>query len=173
MDILLGKRRGLSKLIVWLLFGVCLLNPDAIFAKSKEVAVVDEIDLAEITIEVDQQSKRQAIVQSAIDLLGTPYVWGGNDLTGFDCSGLIEYIYKLNGLYMPRTTQQQQYFGESIALDAVKPGDLYFFAEAGDVYHVALALGNGAYIHSPSPGKVVSYGHIDRFEPQFAIQSLV
>lgn len=60
--------------------------------------------------------KRQAILTTANDLIGTPYVWGGNDLSGFDCSGFIEYIFKANGLYMPRTTNQQQYFGQPVDL---------------------------------------------------------
>lgn len=114
--------------------------------------------------------KRQAIIQSGIDQIGIPYLWAGNNRGGFDCSGLIEYIFKENGLYMPRTTSQQQYFGERIDVNQAIPGDLYFFEAEGEVYHVALVLGDGHYLHSPMPGRTVSYGHIDRFEPQFAVQ---
>ncbi len=113
-------------------------------------------------------TKRQAVLTTANDLIGTPYIWGGNDLSGFDCSGFIEYIFKANGLYMPRTTNQQQYFGQPVDVNNVQPGDLYFFEEDDQVYHVALALADGYYLHAPSPGKSVSYGHVGRFAPRFA-----
>ncbi|OYQ66708.1 C40 family peptidase [Aerococcus sp. 1KP-2016] len=117
-------------------------------------------------------AERYAIIQEGTKLLGQPYVWGGNRIGGFDCSGFIEYIFNRNGKYMPRTTQQQQYFGDKIRIDQALPGDLYFFEDNGEVYHVALALGDGAYIHSPSPGRKVSYGHISRFQAQFALRVL-
>lgn len=140
----------------------------AIFAKSKDIQVSLPAENQVSSQVYPTSTKRQAILQSATDLIGTPYVWGGNDLSGFDCSGFIEYIFKANGLYMPRTTNQQQYFGELIDIDSVQPGDLYFFEEGGQVYHVALALEDGYYLHAPSPGKTVSYGHVNRFAPQFA-----
>ena len=163
----------LKRLQLFLLTCICILmytsfQAEAIFAKSKVNIGAIPADQQVSSQIHDTSTKRQAIILTATDLIGTPYVWGGNDLSGFDCSGFIEYIFKKNGLYMPRTTNQQQYFGESITFDQVRPGDLYFFEEDGQVYHVALALADGYYLHAPSPGKDVTYGHVDRFAPQFA-----
>ncbi|MEY8370046.1 C40 family peptidase [Aerococcaceae bacterium 50-4] len=162
-----------KRTIAYLLTSICIwtfttIQAEAVFAKSKVSEVSLAADIRVNTNAYSTSTKRQAIIHSARNLIGTPYIWGGNDLSGFDCSGFIEYIFKANGLYMPRTTNQQQYFGQPIDLDNVQPGDLYFFEEDDQVYHVALALGEGYYLHAPSPGKSVSYGHVDRFAPQFA-----
>lgn len=162
------KRRPL-----FLLTCICILmytsfQAEDIFAKSKVNIGTIPSDQQVSSQVYDTNTKRQNVILTATDLIGIPYIWGGNDLSGFDCSGLIEYVFKNNGIYMPRTTHQQQYIGERIALDQVQPGDLYFFEEDGQVYHVALALADGYYLHAPSPGKRVTYGHVNRFSPQFA-----
>ncbi|AMB99536.1 hypothetical protein AWM75_05780 [Aerococcus urinaehominis] len=62
--------------------------------------------------------------------------------------------------------------GQTIPLDQAQAGDLYFFIEAGATssYHVAIATGEGYFIHAPQPGDVVSYSHVDYFSPQLAIR---
>lgn len=164
------RKRSLLYLLAALFTVVALAFPEqAIDAKGKgTIASLPASDQNAYLPFKTATTKRQAILTTANDMIGIPYIWGGNDLSGFDCSGFIEYIFKTNGLYMPRTTNQQQYFGQPVDLKNVQPGDLYFFEEGDQVYHVALALEDGYYLHSPSPGKAVSYGHVGRFAPQFA-----
>ncbi len=93
--------------------------------------------------------------------LGTPYVWGGSDPgEGFDCSGFVQYIFREEGVRLPRTSRQMARVGEDLParVDALRPGDLMFFSSDGDgVDHVALYAGDGWLLHSSSSGKGVRY----------------
>ena len=109
----------------------------------------------------------------ATSYIGTPYVWGGNsELTGFDCSGLVQWTYeKALGITLPRTTYIQQYIGESIPvdIDELRMGDLLFFYTPSEgTHHVAMYLADGYYIHAPCSGDVVKITSIEEFAPTFA-----
>ncbi len=102
----------------------------------------------------------------ALGLVGTPYVWGGNTPeSGFDCSGLIAYVYRdVAGIRLPRTT------GEMIQMRAleVRPqslaaGDLVFFATSGgrQVSHAGIYVGEGRFVHAPSTGGTVRLDSLD------------
>ena len=82
---------------------------------------------------------------------------------GFDCSGLVQYVFAQAGKKLPRVTFQQEYCGKVIVLPAVQAGDLYFWGPPGKSYHVALACGNGKYIHAPAPGQNVKYRDVNFF----------
>lgn len=100
-----------------------------------------------------------AAVQSAMDVMGSPYVWGGTDANGFDCSGLIQYAFGLHGISLPRTSRDQAMTGREVGRDpgALLPGDILTFAEQGSrITHVGLYLGDGRFIHSSSRGVRVS-----------------
>ena len=98
---------------------------------------------------------RTHLVETARSYMGVPYLFGGTTPRGFDCSGLTEAVYRLNGLRLPRTSEAQYEAGRPVALDDAQPGDLLFFATTGrgTVSHVALYLGHGAFIHAPSEGR--------------------
>lgn len=102
--------------------------------------------------------------------LGTPYVWGGADpITGFDCSGLMQYsIREAMGVEIPRTTYFQWRLGETVQFDELQPGDLLFFNNDGDIHHVAMYLGDGYYIHAPHTGDVVRVTAMEDNMPSFA-----
>ena len=90
--------------------------------------------------------------------LGTPYVWGGNDLkSGIDCSGLVQQVFKHFGISLPRVTYDQIGEGTAVGMKGLKAGDLVFFdtASRAGPDHVGIYLGGGKMIHAPRPGKAV------------------
>ncbi len=92
-----------------------------------------------------------AIARTALALRGIPYVLGGADPHGFDCSGLVQYVFALNGLGLPRVVRDQYRYGEPVKLDELEPGDLVFFETKGDeVSHVGIAIGGDQFVHAPN-----------------------
>lgn len=86
---------------------------------------------------------------------GKPYVWGATGPYSFDCSGLVQYVYRQLGRYVPRTAEAQFESTTRIAQSAKQPGDLIFFGSPGDIYHVAIYAGNGYIWQAPQTGETV------------------
>ena len=80
---------------------------------------------------------------------GTPYRWGGTTPRGFDCSGLVQYVYGRLGVKLPRVTYAQWHAGRHVRRDQLRPGDLVFFDHRG---HVGIYTGHGWFIHAPHRG---------------------
>ena len=101
----------------------------------------------------------QKIVASAKEYLGVPYVWGGTSPAGFDCSGLVQYVFAAHGISLPRTTKQQWTAGTAISRSELKVGDLVFFANTytSGISHVGIYIGDNQFIHaSSSKGVIIS-----------------
>lgn len=100
------------------------------------------------------------VVRTALDVLGTPYEWGGTAENGFDCSGLIQYAYGRHGIRLPRMSRDQATSGGIVTpvLEALKPGDILLFAArpSGGVTHVGMYVGEQTFIHSSSTGVKLS-----------------
>lgn len=104
---------------------------------------------------------QKAVVQGAQQFLGVPYVWGGEDPSGFDCSGLVQYVFGKLGIKTPRVTYQQFAAGKKINPKNVQPGDLVFFRmEQQGPGHVGIYVGNGKYINAPQTGDVVKISEL-------------
>lgn len=101
---------------------------------------------------------RHDVVFRAVSLLGTPYRYGGaRPETGFDCSGLIHFVYQDSlGMTLPRTTAGLNDLRSKPAREPLKPGDLVLFAISGrKVNHAGIYVGEGRFLHAPSTG-----GHV-------------
>lgn len=99
------------------------------------------------------------IVQTALDVMGTPYSWGGTDANGYDCSGLIQHAYGEHGILLPRVSRDQIRMGTAVEprLAVLRPGDILGFSvEQAAVTHVGLYVGDGKFIHSASGGVKLS-----------------
>lgn len=103
------------------------------------------------TVVVDTTSKENLVTSIAKSKLGTPYIWGANGPSSFDCSGFTKYVYeKALGISLPRVSRDQSKYGEYITLDNLKVGDLIFFDTDldGVVNHVGIYLGSNSFIHA-------------------------
>lgn len=107
-------------------------------------------------------------VARAQSVEGTPYVWGGNTTSGFDCSGLVQWSFGLSSDY--RTTYQQQALGTHQYDIANAPaGAIYFWGSDSAPYHDAIATGNGNYIAAPDVGQTVSTSSINYYTPSYYV----
>ena len=125
-------------------------------------------DLADLPARAPSAATAQVandVLFRAMALVGTPYKWGGNTPeTGFDCSGLVDYIYRhAADILLPHSSR------EMAALDGRKirrmtdlaSGDLVFFGSRGDVSHVGVYVGKGRFVHAPNSGGTVRLDDID------------
>lgn len=106
-------------------------------------------------------TKGQALVNEAAKYIGTKYVYGGSSPSGFDCSGLVQYVCRKQGISVGRSSRDQFRNGVAVSKSELKPGDLVFFGNGSRVSHVGIYAGNGQMIHSPQTGKTVCYTSIN------------
>ena len=97
-----------------------------------------------------------AIAGTALSLRGIPYRLGGMDTSGFDCSGLVRYVYQQHGISVPRSVAELFRTGSPVSGSVVEPGDLVFFdTKAAGASHVGIAVGGDEFVHAPASNGVV------------------
>jgi cell wall-associated NlpC family hydrolase len=114
-------------------------------------------------------SVTQTVVETALGAIGVPYRMGGSDpKIGFDCSGLVNYVYrKTLGMTLPRTSRQLASVGEAIGREQLRPGDLVFFNTRGAPNsHVGIYLGDARFVHAPRARTLVRIDSLD--DPAYA-----
>lgn len=118
---------------------------------------------------VSTSADGSAIAAYAQSFIGTPYVWGGSTPSGFDCSGLTQYVYAHFGKQIGRNTIAQESAGTHIPVSQAQVGDLLFWGTPGSTYHVAIYLGGNSFVAAPEPGQSVKIGNMAYFMPSFAV----
>lgn len=109
-----------------------------------------------------QSNLGQKIAELAEQQVGAPYLYGGDTPNGFDCSGLVQYVYAQAGVSLPRTAEGQYNSTPRVARDALEPGDIVFFnSDSGSLMHVGIYIGSHWFVHAPESGKSVSGARLD------------
>lgn len=129
--------------------------PDGKIGYVRREHVEDEDVLQDIRLD------RNELAWASRRFLGVPYLWGGVSPNGFDCSGFVQTVYRMNAIQLPRDASQQVKEGTAVdfsdGFDDLLPADLLFFgSRPGRITHVAMYLGQGRYIHAGAPVRINS-----------------
>ena len=112
-------------------------------------------------------NKAQDIINFARGFLGTPYVWGGTGPLGFDCSGLLQYVFKKFGVNLPRVSFQQANTGTRVAADQAQAGDIWFIDNSPRNHgadHIALLISPTEILEAPHAGASVRIRKLSQSE---------
>lgn len=120
---------------------------------------------AEVPMEPIAPDMPGTVVATALEFRGVPYVNGGTDPSGFDCSGFVQYVFGRHGTQLPREVHDQYRTGRRVDVNEVRPGDLLFFQTIGrGASHVGVAIGGGQFVHAPSSRGVV---RVERYDSSY------
>lgn len=140
--------------VLWVPHG-CVLLLDA-QGRSFDGRQAEPADIGSV-----QAFQTQALLETAQGYLNTPYHWGGRSLWGIDCSGLMQQLFRLYGIALPRDAYQQATVGTDVLLiGEAQAGDLAFFDNSeGRIIHVGLYLGNGLILHASGSVRIDKLDH--------------
>lgn len=123
--------------------------------------------LDSIPRKIPKNVDRKRLVEDAFSLLNAPYLWGGKTLLGLDCSGFTQLIYSMNGLNLPRDSEQQADLGHALSfIEEAEEGDLAFFDnDEGRIIHVGIMLEKHRIIHASGMVRIDRIDHQGIFRP--------
>jgi cell wall-associated NlpC family hydrolase len=139
----------------------CGATPERVAHDSRRAGV--ELPAVWPSTSPDDPGAANAVMMRALSLVGTPYRYGGNTPEGgFDCSGLVTYIYSdMLARRLPRTSAELALAGPAVALRRMATGDLVIFGEGSAVSHIGIYVGEGRFVHAPSSGGTVRLDRLD------------
>jgi gamma-D-glutamyl-L-lysine dipeptidyl-peptidase len=113
-------------------------------------------------------STNDSLTETAMKFINSPYILGGRIPSGIDCSGLVQLVYKIHGISLPRNSWAQADAGSNIDfIDLVEPGDLVFFDdERGKIAHVGMILSKNSVIHAYGRVRIDTIDHQGIFKPE-------
>ncbi len=122
---------------------------ERLLAKVKQDIQILEREMYTPVINFISPSDYSGVVSLALAQQRKPYVWGASGPNSFDCSGLVYWVFRQFGTYLPRTVRGQYNAGASVSKSDLRPGDLVFFKNFS---HVGIYIGNGNFVHAPHTG---------------------
>ena len=141
-----GHSKGLIKLIIV----IALFCTGATSVTIVSAATADDVSASTVT------KKRTAVANLAKKQVGKGYVYGAAGPYSFDCSGLVQYVYKTAGnKILPRTTYSQVLQGKKVSLKKLKKGDLLFWGSSVAPNHVGIYVGDNQFVHAATPSQGV------------------
>lgn len=122
----------------------------------KAVDSANNVTIKNFNVIVISHGKENSIKNVAYSLLGKPYVYGGASLSGFDCSGFVQYVYARNGMLIGRGATDQLYAGYEVSYSNIRVGDIIVWGYGvNNITHTSIYVGNGLMIHAANPNEGV------------------
>ena len=145
--------------------GCDVYNPD--FEK-KQFNIGKKIYTTSDDFSSEYVSSEDSFSDTALKFINSPYIWGGRIPSGIDCSGLVQLVYKIHGIPIPRDSWQQAEAGRSIDfINETEPGDLVFFDnDRGRISHVGMIFSKGLVIHASGRVRIDAIDHQGIFKPE-------
>ncbi len=144
--------------------GIGYVHADYVVDRRSGTPVVYDKN-ADMSIQTASGSEKgQLVVATASKYLGVPYVYGGTSPQGFDCSGLVQYVFRELGVSLNRVAADQTAHGIPVTRENLLPGDIVFFHNTNKytrINHVGIYVGDGNFIHAPQTGDVVKITTLD------------
>ncbi|MDR5586301.1 MULTISPECIES: C40 family peptidase [Clostridium] len=135
--------------------------------ENSDILVDSTSSIIPITLPSDMSAEAKAIINEAQKYLGIPYLWGGTTPEGFDCSGLMQYVFNTKGIELPRVSEEQQSFAKPISLSELKPGDLVFNKSSNST-HIGMYIGDDKFLHAPHTGDFIKISTLSTSNMKYA-----
>lgn len=161
--------RQALNLLTLLLISAVILGCTARKQQDKELLIRYRANVEDVLNQQEDARDRasgQSVVKTARSVIGTPYVRGGRNPGGFDCSGLVQWAYQSVGVKLPRTAREQSSIGQRIMrVEDMRAGDIVAFRHPRRGYHTGIYVGDGKFVHSPRRRSAVKISSLD--DPYF------
>ena len=149
--------------------GIAFLIYSALLGSATKAQVSHQIVRASVQMGAPLEARAEEIIALARQFVGGKYVWGGSSPSsgGFDCSGLVQYVYSKSGIRLPRVAEDQYQRGTPVRYEDLQPGDLIFQANTykSGISHVGIYIGQGKILHAKGRNYGIVIDSIGPFPP--------